>query len=49
MLVYPAEDALPLRELVARHEIRKLVFIDSTWQQANGILADSRLKGQPLA
>jgi len=49
MLVYPAEDALPLRELVARHEIRKLVFIDSTWQQANGILADSRLKGLPRA
>lgn len=48
VLVYPCEGAVPMTTMAASRaaEIRKMVFIDSTWPQAKQIYKDPRLKGK---
>ena len=45
-LIYPSDEAVQMESLVtASSDVRKLVFIDSTWLQAKKIFSDSRLQG----
>ena len=48
VLVYPSDGAVPMTTMSSSRaaEIRKMVFIDSTWAQAKQIYKDPRLKGK---
>ena len=48
VLVFPCEGAVPMTTMTTSRaaEIRKMVFIDSTWAQAKQIYKDPRLKGK---
>ena len=50
VLVYPSEEAVPMTTMTSTRadEIRKMVFIDSTWAQAKQIFKDPRLKGKSI-
>ncbi|XP_032777488.2 LOW QUALITY PROTEIN: tRNA-uridine aminocarboxypropyltransferase 1 [Daphnia magna] len=49
VLVYPCEGAVPMTTMVASRasEIKKMIFIDSTWAQSKQIYKDPRLKALP--
>ncbi|XP_040565022.1 tRNA-uridine aminocarboxypropyltransferase 1 [Lepeophtheirus salmonis] len=52
VLVYPGKNSLPLRDYLRKDtkssiRIDRVIFIDSTWNQAKGIYADPKLRSLP--